>query len=48
MSGASVVAYILGEGLADAAAAKGDYYEGDVYIGGENEEEKEDSEIPEE
>lgn len=26
MSGASVVAYILGEGLIDAAAAKGDVY----------------------
>lgn len=34
MAAASVVAYIIGEGLADAASAKGDVYEGDVYING--------------
>lgn len=27
MAGAAVIAYIVGEGLIDAASAKGDYYE---------------------
>lgn len=46
MAAASVVAYIIGEGLADAASAKGDYIEGDTYFNGipltnEDEEESE-------
>lgn len=39
------MAYIIGEGLADAASASGDFYEGDVYVGkGKEEEEKKEEE----
>ena len=34
------MAYIIGEGLADAASAGGDFYEGDVYVGKDEEEEE--------
>lgn len=40
--GASIVAYIIGEGLTDAASANGDFYEGDVYV--TNDEEKKEEE----
>lgn len=35
------MAYIIGEGLADAASAGGDFYEGDMYFGKDEEEKKE-------
>jgi hypothetical protein len=37
---ASIAAYIIGEGLTDAASAGGDFYEGDVYVGNDGEEEE--------
>ena len=37
---ASIAAYIIGEGLTDAASAGGDFYEGDVYVGNDKEEEE--------
>ena len=40
--GASIVAYIIGEGLTDAASVNGDFYEGDVYV--TNDEEKKEEE----
>lgn len=39
--GASIVAYIIGEGLTDAASVNGDFYEGDMYFTGEEPEDKE-------
>lgn len=38
---ASIAAYIIGEGLTDAASAGGDFYEGDMYFGNEEEDKKE-------
>ena len=38
---ASIAAYIIGEGLTDAASANGDFYEGDMYFGKDEEEKKE-------
>ena len=38
---ASIAAYIIGEGLTDAASAGGDFYEGDMYFGKDEEEKKE-------
>lgn len=37
---ASIAAYIIGEGLTDAASAGGDFYEGDMYFGKDEEEDE--------
>ncbi len=39
--GASIVAYIIGEGLTDAASVNGDFYEGDMYFTGDEDKEEE-------
>lgn len=39
--GASIVAYIIGEGLTDAASVNGDFYEGDMYFTNDEEEKEE-------
>ena len=38
------MAYIIGEGLADAASAGGDFYEGDMYFANDERAEKKEEE----